>query len=519
MEELIEKLNKQFGDKYAKFKLFDVVYDKLNSICTVCFLFPMTISEVSEEEREEILNFVKEFFALNGEIKVKFKKSFLDQPLIKKEVKNYFEEYHKGITPYINLDNITSQNDGLNVKVQIALNDDVLSMLDEGSLKQKLIQFLNRRFIAIFEVEFKENQDKLPEEIDAPDIISVPKNNVIRYDVNIIKKIFGGEIAPKPEYIKNISKPKTSCILAGKISDIVKKNFTIKKGKRAGEEKSYYSFNLKDGSSTIECIYFCPKANEKTMDAITENASAMTLLLVGDIEKGLSGRLTYYIKKMSTCSVVERVVEEYHEVNSETLKSRKPVVIPETIETSSQETLFGEKAKYNNLIMENEIVVFDLETTGLDPEYCEITEIGAVKIINGQIKERFGSFVKTQHPIPEEVTRLTHITNEMIADAPCLQDVILDFYAYTRGCIISGYNIIGFDMQFIRKAANKFGLKFDNQIVDAFIVAKQAGLRVTNYKLGTVAKALGVSLVDAHRAYNDAQATGQVLLELSKIKK
>lgn len=519
MEELIEKLNKQFGEKYAKFKLFDVVYDKLNSICTVCFLFPMTISEVSEDERKEILNFVKEFFALNGEVKVKFKKSFLDEPLIKKEVKDYFEEYHKGITPYINLDNITSTNQDLNVKIFISLNDDVLSMLDETSLKQKLINFLSRRFIASFDVEFKENQDKLPDEIDAPDIVSVSQNAVIRYDVNIIKKVFGGDIAPKPEYIKNISKPKTSCILAGKISDIVKKSFTIKKGKRAGEEKSYFAFNLKDGSATIECIYFCTKANEKTMDAIAENASAMTLLFVGDIEKGLSGRLTYYVKKLSTCSVVEKVATQIQSVDIEALKSRKPVVLPEVIETSSQETLFGEKAKYNNMIMDNDIVVFDLETTGLDPESCEITEIGAVKIINGQIKERFGSFVKTQHPIPEEVTRLTHITNEMIADAPSLQDVILDFYNYTRGCIISGYNIIGFDMQFIRKAANKFGLKFDNQIVDAFIIAKQAGLRVTNYKLGTVAKALGVSLVDAHRAYNDAQATGQVLLELSKLKK
>lgn len=517
--ELLEKLNKQFGDRFAEFKLFDVVYDKLNSVCTICFLYPVTSEDVTSEDRKDITNFVKEFFALNGEVKVKFKKSFLDEPLVKKEVKNYFEEYHKGITPYINIDDITSVNSGLDVKVEIKLNDDVLSMIDEGAIRQKLIAYLNRRFIASISVEFKENQDKLPENIDAPDILPTSSNAVARYDVNIIKKVFGGDIAPKPEYIKNISKPKTSCILAGKIADIVKKAFTIKKGKRQGEEKSYFSFNLKDSSGTIECIYFCPKANEKTMDAISENASTMTLLFVGDIQKGLSGRLTYYIKKLSTCSLVEKVQIETVSIDASSLTDHKPVVIPEIIETSEQDSLFTQKAQYNNLIMDNDIVVFDLETTGLDPENCEITEIGAVKIINGQIKERFGSFVRTMRPIPEEVTKLTHITNEMIADAPSLQDVVIDFYNYTRGCVISGYNIIGFDMQFLRKAGNKFGIKFDNQIVDAFIIAKQAGLRVTNYKLGTVAKALGVNLVDAHRAYNDAQATGQVLLELSKLKK
>lgn len=73
-------------------------------------------------------------------------------------------------------------------------------------------------------------------------------------------------------------------------------------------------------------------------------------------------------------------------------------------------------------------------------------------------------------------------------------------------------------MNFIKKAASANGLKFDNNIMDVFIMARQASLRTANYKLGTVVKALGLTLNDAHRAYNDAYATALVLLELSKIK-
>ena len=168
--------------------------------------------------------------------------------------------------------------------------------------------------------------------------------------------------------------------------------------------------------------------------------------------------------------------------------------------------------------MNNDIVVFDIETTGLDPESDEITELGAVKIEHGEVTEKFSSFVKPNIRIPKEVENLTGISNEMVAFAPKVEDVIEDFYNWSRGCILSGHNIAGFDMKFIRKAGSKIGLKFDNQIIDTLIVARQSSLRVPNYKLGTLVKALGLVLVDAHRAFNDAYATAQVLMELNREK-
>lgn len=76
-----------------------------------------------------------------------------------------------------------------------------------------------------------------------------------------------------------------------------------------------------------------------------------------------------------------------------------------------------------------------------------------------------------------------------------------------------------FDLKFIKKVANRLGLSFNNTVIDAYIVAKQANIHPSNYKLGTVVKLLGLTLTGAHRAFNDAYATAQVLMELNRKKK
>ncbi len=236
------------------------------------------------------------------------------------------------------------------------------------------------------------------------------------------------------------------------------------------------------------------------------------MVCVGDIKLGFNGKLSYTIRKMALAFPIELDNNDKEEY------VHKKVVFPDIVPSETQIELFENKAKYNDFIMKNNIVVFDLETTGLNPDICEITEIGAVKIEHGVITERFSSFAKTKFPIPQEVQELTHITNEMTKFAPRIEDIVYDFYEWSQGCIISGYNIIGFDMKFLQKVATKIGIKFSNDVIDAYIVARQSGLKAGNFKLGTVVKALGLTLVDAHRAYNDAYATARVLMELNKLK-
>jgi len=508
----IEILNEKFNNKYSYLKLLNVTYDKQACLCVITLLYPYQIDEISISDKEEIAKFYQEFLSLEGEIKLKFKKSFLDEKLIVNEVIEFFKNKKKGIYPYISSENIHSSYEGQEVKLTFSLNQDVLAMIDEFELSNLIKKHLEKLFIANVTVVINENSETLPEEILVDDIIP-QATKARRYDIKIEKRLIGGDIVPRPEYISDIKSPGMSIILAGFITNKNRKTFIAKKGKNIGEERVFYTFTLKDKEGSIDCVYFCPKTHEKTLEALDD---LFMVACVGDVKNGFSGKLTYYIKKISIASPVESLIYEKQEEKQEYV--HKKVVFPDVLPRKTQTNLFEDKAKYNDFIMKNNIVVFDIETTGLDPEICEITELGAVKIEYGEIKERFSSFAKPKYSIPTEVQQLTGITDEMVADAPRIEDVIYDFYEWSQGCIISGYNIVGFDLKFVKKVADRIGIKFSNEIIDAFIVARQAPIKPSNYKLGTVAKALGVTLNDAHRAYNDAHATAQVLMELNKLK-
>ena len=138
--------------------------------------------------------------------------------------------------------------------------------------------------------------------------------------------------------------------------------------------------------------------------------------------------------------------------------------------------------------------------------------------IRGNILEKFSTFVRPTKEIPDEVVTLTGITQDMVEDAPSIRHVIKDFYDFTRGTILSGHNAIGFDMKFIRKEGENYGLEFDNEVIDTMKEAQASRkLKISKFNLGAVVKALGLTLEGAHRAWNDAYATAQVLLKLNEV--
>ena len=514
MINILEKLNNKYQNKYDYLKLLNVVYDQEALTCTITLLYPYQQEEIAPEDKEVIQSFIQDFLCLNASLKVKFKRSFLDETLILEEVINFFRDTKKGIYPYISKENLSSNFEGQNVTINISLNQDIVALIEDFDLEKQIKDYIEKLFIANVKVNIIENEETLPDEIEAEDLPSTALGSrTRRYDVSIEKYLIGKDIAPKPEYIGDIKKPKESVILGGFIKNKNQKKFIQRKGKNAGKEKALYTFTLTDKEGSIECVYFCPKAHEKTMDALDD---LFMIVCVGNVQVGLNGKLTYYIRKMALASPVEEVIEQVAEDGS--TFTHKQVVFPEKIFAEKQGTLFEDNSRYDDFIMKNSFVVFDIETTGLDPETCEITELGAVKVENGVVTEKFQSFAKPSEPIPENIVELTGITDEMVANAPSPKDVVYDFYNWSKGCIISGYNVIGFDIKFIRKVAEQIGVKFDNEIIDTLIIARQSNLRLKNYKLGTVVDALGLTLENAHRAYNDAHATALVLMELHKIK-
>ncbi len=154
-------------------------------------------------------------------------------------------------------------------------------------------------------------------------------------------------------------------------------------------------------------------------------------------------------------------------------------------------------------------IVFDIETTGFGPVKDKIIEIGAVKLVGGEITETFSTFINPEIPIPEEITKLTSITNEMVKDAERIEEVLPKFLKFCENCILVAHNA-SFDVGFIRKKAELLQIKVGFTSVDTVAIARILLPHLTNYKLHVVCKELNISLENHHRAVDDAMATAEI---------
>ncbi|WP_180270723.1 PolC-type DNA polymerase III [Sporanaerobium hydrogeniformans] len=166
----------------------------------------------------------------------------------------------------------------------------------------------------------------------------------------------------------------------------------------------------------------------------------------------------------------------------------------------------------NNQSLQDTYVVFDLETTGFSPTHHQIIEIGAVKVIQGEIVDRFSAFVNPKRAIPYVIQELTGISDKMVQDALPIENVLPEFLDFCEGAVLVAHNA-DFDYSFIEVNAKKQGLCATYTVVDTVSLARILLPNLSNFKLNTVAKALEVSLENHHRAVDDATATGEIFVK------
>ena len=157
--------------------------------------------------------------------------------------------------------------------------------------------------------------------------------------------------------------------------------------------------------------------------------------------------------------------------------------------------------------------VFDLETTGFNPKLEKITEIAVCKVRNGEIIDEFSTFVNPEKSIPKNVQELTHITDDMVKDAPTIEEILPRFLEFTKDTILVAHNA-KFDISFISHFAKELKLEFKPKVMDTLVIARELYTSVENHKLGTLAEFLGITLEGAHRAINDTRATAKVFLRM-----
>ncbi len=153
--------------------------------------------------------------------------------------------------------------------------------------------------------------------------------------------------------------------------------------------------------------------------------------------------------------------------------------------------------------------VFDLETTGFSAVTEKVTEIGIMKLKNGEVIDEFSCFVNPEKHIPERVTEVTHITDEMVKDAETIDKVFPKVLEFIKGSILVAHNA-GFDTGFFKQIAKNLGYEYDYTSIDTLSLAKDLFPDYKKYKLGKIAENLGIKVEVAHRALDDVDTTVKV---------
>ena len=166
--------------------------------------------------------------------------------------------------------------------------------------------------------------------------------------------------------------------------------------------------------------------------------------------------------------------------------------------------------------LQDSFVVFDLETTGFSPTRNRIIEIGAVKVEKGKITDRFSTFVNPEVAIPPRITDVTSITDDMVSDAPKIETILPEFLDFCKGCVLVAHNA-GFDYSFICKKGAEQGRDIHYTVVDTVGVARVLFPHLAKYTLDNVAKTMKISLVNHHRAVEDAEATAEIFEKMIRM--
>ena len=165
----------------------------------------------------------------------------------------------------------------------------------------------------------------------------------------------------------------------------------------------------------------------------------------------------------------------------------------------------------NGESFDDEYVVFDIETTGFSSKNDKIIEIGAVKLKNGEIVDTFSTFVDPKVNIPYKITELTSITQNMVNGEPTIEEVLPKFMDFVGDSVLVAHNA-SFDVGFIKKNLRDVGKTLKNPVMDTVPLARYLYPDLKKVKLNLVAKHLGISLENHHRAVDDAKATAEILV-------
>lgn len=499
---------KDLGEKFSSLKFNNAEYSASQNLVTVKFLYNPDLIDLTQENITEIKDKLKSMLEF-CDIDVKFTKCVVNETVLGTYIYMTLINNFPTLSKNLNSNDIIVECSGINAKVKIRLRPSIYDYAVKAKKEIEIVNKLTENFIAEFSVQFEKLQDDIgtnfiDDNIEFQNSIKMIDEKILYELTNKVELIGSAEYNTAIDFT-TIDREMKDVVICGEIKFLEKRNYTktaMKNGKEIKYEKTFYTFSLNNENKHINVSFF-PRAKELVRAESLENNLKVA---IKGYTKMYKDTLSFTADSICLCEYTKMKGK----TNKKSVNEKYHTVFPEKYEDFEQSSLFDTT---DTRVWEKDFVVFDTETTGLDCKTNEIIEIGAVKISKGKIISTFSTFVHPDKDIPAEITEITHITNDMVKDAPKINYILPDFYKYCYGCVLVAQNI-SFDMGFIDAISKKMGYEFNHEQIDTLTLARQKILGLKNFKLGTICEKLGISLQGAHRAINDVLATAKVFLKL-----
>jgi len=483
--------------------------------------FLVTDKTYTQEEEKEACKICENYLPDGFLARVKIVKRVPDKTLLKNRIYEYIRKNFPAASAFLDEENIEVEtlSSGANFYVDIAAGEQTL--FTSGKILDEVSRYLSSVFCGAFygnvRIVEKTRDESVLDELPETQADETAPAEIRTFPICGYDKIDGvDEPLKNAVYMADSQNADGTFSLCGRIVHIEEIPY-VKHNEKTGEDvqKSRFSLAITDDTLTVRTSYFPKKA---TVDKVRELKVGDRVVLTGTNEE-FKGSTSFKAAKINYGAPPENFTPE--------ARKGKPVpkayhaVFPEPYVDYTQAGLFDNLSKPDDL-KKNTFVVFDLETTGLNNNPAmgrmdKIIEIGAVKIVNGEMTEKFSSFVACKERLSPEIVELTGIHDSDLIGAPPVEKVMADFFRFTDGAFLVGHNVT-FDYRFVHYYGEQYGYMFDKKQYDTLTLAQEVlrGL-LPNYKLNSVADYYGFTF-NHHRAFDDACVTAKVFIELVKAK-
>ncbi len=484
--------------------------------------FLVTDKTYTIREEAEARAICEEYLPDGFSARIKIIKRVPEPETLQKRIYEYIQKTFPAASAFLEEKNIEVEmlTSGANFHVDIAAGEQ--NLFSSGKILDEVSRYLSSVFCGSFYgnvriVEKAARDYTLLEEIPETEEEELAPVEIRRFPICDYEKIDGvDELLKTAVYMADCQNVEGPYAICGTVNYIEEIEYT-KHNETTGEDvkKTRFSVSLTDGTMTMRTTYFPKKATVEKVRGIKVGDK----IVISGANEEYKGMTSFKASKINYGAPPEGFEPQ--------ARKGKPVpkayhtVLPEPYVDYMQTGLFDDLNKPADL-KNNVFVVFDIETTGLNNNPAmgrmdKIIELGAVKIVNGEMTEKFSSFVACKDKLSNEIINLTGIHDEDLVGAPEIDKVLADFYKFTDGAYLVGHNVT-FDYRFVHYYGEQNGYMFDKKLYDTLTLAQEV-LRgkLANYKLNTVADYYGFTF-NHHRAFDDACVTAKVFIELVKAK-